>query len=285
MIIVLESTRLRPDFLQKKVIPRNRVSPTPKPCCTHALWDSGWKSAESDQKEAFWGVRPRRQTLTPQTGAAVLGRRRRVPRLNAPPGPAPGGLRRAPQPRLAGRSGPTGPAATGALSPGLRGPLGPGQESAVPLGVARPPRVRPGQPSGAGECPLSPCCGPAPTRRRRPGAAQQTRVERRSPCHARNRQAVLGHACGATGMGRAGRVARAGPPPWTAPPYPSAAARCPPQPPKALGPRAWASLPTFPLPRPAAHPDAGLPDASKGRKEPLTPCGQVPKGLGQLGAL
>lgn len=72
--------------------------------------------------------------------------------------------------------------------------------------------------------------------------------------------------------------------PWTAPPYLLPAARCPL--PQGLGVATGLELsPTFPMPCPAAHPDAGLPDNSQGSKKPLTPHGQVTKGLGRLGAL
>lgn len=75
-----------------------------------------------------------------------------------------------------------------------------------------------------------------------------------------------------------GNVAEARLSPWTAPPYLLPAACCP-------LPQGLELSPTFPMPCPAAHPDAGLPDNSKGSKKPLTPHGQVTKGLGRLGAL
>lgn len=151
------------------------VSPAPKPCCAHALWDFSEESAESNQKEASWGARPSGQTLTPRAGRQCSGKRRR-PRLDAPPSPAPRGLWLVPQPRLAGRSGPPGPAATGALRQGQRGQLGPEQESAVPAGGARPPHTRPRPPSSTGECPRLSVLWSSPRRCWCLVAALQTRV-------------------------------------------------------------------------------------------------------------
>lgn len=85
-------------------------------------------------------------------------------------------------------------------------------------------------------------------------------------------------------VARPRNVAEARLSPWTAPPYLLPAARCPL--PQGLGVATGLELsPTFPMPCPAAYPDAGLPDNSKGSKKPLTPHGQVTKGLGRLGAL
>lgn len=130
----------------------------------HTLWGLREKSAESNQREAFWTFWPSRQPanhLVPLIGWS-LGEGKCELLLDALPSPAPTGCSPVSQPRLAGRSGPTGPVPAGALSQGQRGRQGLEQESEVPARVAGPPCPRPRQLKRAYECQLSPCRGSCP---------------------------------------------------------------------------------------------------------------------------
>lgn len=138
-----------------------------------------------------------------------------------------------------------------------------------------------------GSCSANTCGGTEPSDTEEPAVGPQARIwdhgEPSGPGQPLNVTRPGSGLCGACCWSRAAAVDSSALPVGCCPLSTAASQSLQPQ---GLGVAPGLELgPTFPLPCPDAHPDTGLPDASKGSKKPLTPCGQVTKGLGQLGAL